>query len=50
MKSSTGDCEIVRDAGTLFGNIAQDWTMKSIRPGSRVRDGRVGSIGLLARK
>jgi hypothetical protein len=25
MKLSTGDCEIVRDAGTLFGNIAQGW-------------------------
>lgn len=48
MKLSTSYCEIVRDAGTLFGNIAQGWTMKSIRPGS-VGEGKVSRIGLLAR-
>jgi hypothetical protein len=48
---SKGYCEIVRDAGTMFGNIAQGqddeehhaWQAEYTR-------GKVGSIGLLARK
>jgi hypothetical protein len=43
MKPSTDDCEIVRDAGTLFGNIAQGWMRLGAQAG-KSRQHRSSSV------